>query len=72
MKKVIFGSFLSMSGILSIAILVAGAMTQDWMIDGGYSYLWNLSRYGAIPILVAFVIVLIIGLSFAVKGIIEE
>ena len=71
MKKVILGSLLCMSGAISSALLIASAMTHDWINDGQYSYIWNLSRYGAMPVLLLFIIVAIVGLLVAIKGITE-
>ena len=49
MKKVIFGSALFLAGLLSMAILLAGSMANDWTVNGRFSSFWNLSQYGLMP-----------------------
>ncbi|MET0017297.1 hypothetical protein [Oscillibacter sp.] len=72
MKKVILGSFLFLTGFLSIAVLLAGSMSNDWTIDGQHSTLWNLSQYGLTPALYMFAIIAIIGLIVATSGLLDN
>ena len=45
MKKVIWGSFLSLAGIIATALLLGFSMIKDWINDDTYSVIFNLSRY---------------------------
>jgi len=72
MKKVILGSFLFLTGFLSIAVLLAGSMSNDWTIDGQHSTLWNLAQYGLTPALFMFAIIAIIGLIIALNGLLDS
>ena len=38
MKKVILGSIMFLSGLLSVAVLLAGTMANDWNVDGSYRH----------------------------------
>jgi len=37
MKKVILGSIMMLSGLLSVAIILAGSMANEWTVNGQYS-----------------------------------
>lgn len=72
MKKVILGAFLSLTGFLSIALLLAGSMSNDWTTNGQQSSLWNLSQYGLMPALYMFAVLAVIGLIIAVIGLLDN
>ncbi len=72
MKKVILGSFMFLAGVLSIALLLAGSMSNEWTINGHFSSFWNLSQYGLILALYIFIGIAIIGLVIAVIGVFEK
>lgn len=72
MKKVIFGAFMFLAGFLSIALLLAGSMGNDWTVNGQQSSLWNLSQYGLMPALYMFAVLAVIGLIVAVIGLLDN
>lgn len=72
MKKTILGSFMVLAGVISTALLMAGSMSQDWMIDGRYSFWWNLSQYGLTSAFYVFAAIAVVGLAIAVIGLIEK
>lgn len=72
MKKVILGSVMFMTGILSVALILAGSMGNEWTVNGKFSSLWNISQYGLMPAFYAFIGIAIIGLALAVWGVIDK
>lgn len=72
MKKVIFGAFMMLAGILGSAILLAGTMAHDWTLDGKLSFSWNLSTYGLMPSLVIFVLIAVAGLLLGIWGLVDK
>lgn len=72
MKKVICGSFMFMSGMISSALLFGFSMVQDWIIDGVHSSIWNISQYGLLPVLVLFIVISASGLGLSLWGMIEK
>lgn len=72
MKKVICGSFMFMSGMISSALLFGFSMVQDWIIDGVHSSIWNISQYGLLPVLVLFIVISVSGLGLSLWGMIEK
>ena len=72
MKKVILGSALCLAGILSVALLMAGAMAPAWTRNGEYSAFWNLERYGLMPAFYILIAVAAAGLLLAVWGILGK
>ncbi len=72
MKKVLLGSIMFLSGIISSSILLGLSMVQDWTIDGSHSFLWNLSQYGLVPLLSIFIIIAVVGLILALWGVFEK
>ena len=66
MKKIIFGMTMFLAGTLSVAMLLAGSMANDWTLNGKHSAIWNISRYGLMPVVYVFIGVALIGLIFAV------
>ncbi|MDD3218192.1 MAG: hypothetical protein PHC41_04960 [Lachnospiraceae bacterium] len=72
MKKVFCGSIMFLTGMISIAILLAGSMANDWTVDGRLSSFWTLSNYGLLPALYIFIAVSLIGIGIAVWGIFDE
>lgn len=72
MKKVILGSVMMMSGLLSVAIILAGSMANEWTVNGQFSSIWNITQYGLMPAVVAFSIIAIVGLLLAIWGLFEK
>ena len=72
MKKVVLGSMMFLAGLLSCAILIAGSALKDITINGGYSFLWNLSSLGLVPVTVLFSAIALTGLLIALWGIFEK
>lgn len=72
MKKVIWGSFLSLAGIIATALLLGFSMIKDWINDDTYSVIFNLSRYELLPVLAVFIFVAILGMVISLWGIFEK
>ena len=72
MKKVIFGGFMLLSGMLGAAILMSGAMAQDWYINEAHSFSWNLHVYGLMPVLYVFICIGVVGLIIACWGLFDK
>ena len=72
MKKVIWGSFFSLAGIIATALLLGFSMIKDWINDDTYSVIFNLSRYGLLPVLVVFIFITILGVVISLWGILEK
>ena len=79
MKKLIFGVMLLLTGCLSAAVLLSGAMTQYRTTVSSqtgeamaYSAAHTLGEYGLLPALIVFGMMALIGLIFAVKGLTEK
>ena len=74
MKKVIWGSFLSLAGIIATALLLGFSMIKDWINDDTYSYsvIFNLSRYKLLPVLAVFIFITILGIGISLWGILEK
>ena len=72
MKKVVLGSMMFLAGLLSCAILIAVSALKDITINGKYSFLWNLSSLGLVPVTVLFSAIALTGLLIALWGIFEK
>lgn len=72
MKKVIFGSAMLLAGLVSAALLLAGALTLEWNNNGVFSALWNISQYGLTPALCVFIAVAAVGIITALWGVFEK
>lgn len=72
MKKIVLGSIMFLSGILSVAIILAGSMSNEWNVNGQFSSFWNISQYGLMPIMYIFITVAVIGLAIAVWGLFDK
>ena len=72
MKKVILGSIMFLSGSISIALILAGSMANEWTIDGEFSSFWNISQYGLMPMVYIFSCIAIIGLILAILGLFDK
>ena len=72
MKKIVWGSFLSLAGIIATALLLGFSMIKDWINDDTYSVIFNLSRYNLLPVLVFFIIITILGIVISLWGIFEK
>ena len=72
MKKIILGSFMMLSGMLGAALLLSGTMANNMIIDGHWSFAWNLSAFGLMPALIIFIIVGVVGLILGVWGLFDK
>lgn len=72
MKKVVLGSIMFLAGVISIALVLAGSMANEWTINGEYSSFWNISQYGLMPAIYIFIGIAIIGLVLAVWGLFDK
>lgn len=72
MKKVIMGSIMMLSGLLSVAIIMAGSMANEWTVNGQFSAIWNIEQYGLMPFVIAFTIIAVIGFLIAIWGLVER
>ena len=72
MKKVILGSVMFLSGLLPVAIILAGSMANEWTVNGQVSAIWNIRQYGLTPAIVIFSIIAIVGLLLAIWGLFEK
>lgn len=57
-----------LTGVTSLSIVLAGSMANEWIIDGQFSSLWNISQYGLMPAVYCFIAIAAIGLAIAVWG----
>lgn len=72
MRKVVLGAALVLAGSLSDAILLAGAMGNEWTVNGEVSAVWNLSQYGLLPAVYGFAALAVLGLGLAIWGLAER
>lgn len=72
MKKVVLGSIMFLAGVISIALVLAGSMANEWTINGEYSSFWNISQYGLMSAIYIFIGIAIIGLVLAVWGLFDK
>lgn len=74
MKKVILGSTMFLTGVISVALLLAGSMANEWTVDGQFSSaaLWNISHYGLMPVLYSFIEIAVAGLALAIWGLFNK
>lgn len=72
MKKVILGSLMFLTGAISVAVMLAGSMANEWTSNGQISAHWNLSQYGLMPIVYIFTGVALIGIVIALFGVFEK
>lgn len=72
MKKVILGSIMFLAGVVSVALVLAGSMANEWTVNGNFSSLWNISQYGLMPIVYIFVGIAITGFVLAVWGLFDK
>ncbi len=68
MRKVIFGASVFFSGLISIALLLAGTMGSDLIVNGERSSFLVLSQFGLLPALFVFAGVAVVGLVVALIG----
>ena len=68
MRKVIFGASVFFSGVISVALLFAGSMASDLVVDGGRSSLGTLTQFGLLPALLIFAGIAIVGLVIGLVG----
>lgn len=72
MKKVILGSMMFLTGIISVALVLAGSMANEWTVNGQFSSVWNISRYGLMPAVYVFAVIAVVGLAVAVWGLCDK
>jgi len=72
MKKVVLGSTMFLAGIVSIALVLAGSMANEWTVNGEFSSFWNISQYGFMPTVYIFVGIAIIGFVLAIWGLFDK
>lgn len=72
MKKVILGSIMFLAGVISIALILAGSMANEWTVNGELSSFGNISRYGLMPVIYIFISMAIIGFVLAVWGLFDK
>lgn len=72
MKKVVLGAMMFLTGLISVALILAGSMGNEWTINGQTSSLWNISQYGLMPAFYTFITIAIIGLALAIWGVIDK
>lgn len=72
MKKVILGSTMFLSGVISLALIFAGSMSNEWTVNGQFSSVWNISQYGLMPLIYIFSAISIIGLLLAIWGLFDK
>lgn len=72
MKKVILGSIMFLAGVISIALVLAGSMANEWTVNGKFSSFWNISQYGLMPVVYIFAGIAMIGLVLAVLGLFDK
>lgn len=61
-----------LSGIIAVAIILAGAMANEWTVNGQLSAVWNITQYGLIPALIIFSIIAVIGFLLSIWGLFEK
>ncbi len=72
MKKVILGSMMFLAGVISVALVLAGSMANEWTVNGQFSSLWNIQQYGLMPAIYVFGVIAVIGLVIAVCGLLNK
>ena len=72
MKKVILGSMMFLAGVISVALIFAGSMANEWTVNGRFSSLWNIQQYGLMPVVYIFSSIAVIGLVLAVWGLFDK
>lgn len=72
MKKVILGSMMFLTGVLSVAVILAGSMANEWTVNGEFSSIWNVTQYGLMPAIYIFSGIAIIGIALAMWGVFEK
>ena len=61
-----------LAGVISVALVLAGSMANEWTIDGNFSSFWNISQYGLMPVVYIFIGIAVIGLALAVWGLFDK
>ncbi|WP_050696931.1 hypothetical protein [Anaeromassilibacillus senegalensis] len=72
MKKVILGSIIFLAGVISVAMVLAGSMANEWTVNGRFSALWNIQQYGLMPVVYIFGGIAVIGLVLAIWGLLDK
>jgi len=71
MKKMIIGATMMLTGMISFAILMAGAIISDWIKDTSF-YLEFMITYGLMPTVIGFVVIAFIGFIIVVQNMSEK
>lgn len=61
-----------LAGVISIALVLAGSMANEWTVNGKFSSFWNISQYGLMPVVYIFAGIAMIGLVLAVLGLFDK
>ena len=72
MKKCILGSIMFLAGVLSVAVVLAGSMANEWTVNGRFSAFWNIRQYGLMPAVCIFGGIAVIGLVLAIWGVFKQ
>ena len=72
MKKVIFGSSLIICSVISITIIIIGAMSSKWNHNGQFSIIWTIEQFNLMQYIYALIGIIIIGLFLAICGFIDK
>lgn len=72
MEKVVLGSAMFLAGIVSVALVLAGSMANEWTVNGQFSSFWNITQYGLMPAVYIFVGIAMIGLVLAIWGLFDK
>lgn len=74
MRKVIMGSIMFLTGVLSAAVLVAGAIVPNVSVAGeaATTLAWRLNYFGLTPVLWILGGVMLVGLLLAIWGAAER
>ena len=69
MKKFLLGISMFVSGLLSIAIILAGTLASSYTVNGKSSFWLILKLYDLTPILFLLFFITVLGLILAIVGV---
>ena len=58
--------------LLSVAVLLAGTMANDWNVNGELSSFRNMAQYGLMPVFYIFIVIAVLGIGVAIWGMLEK
>lgn len=61
-----------LAGVISVAVILAGSMANEWTVNGSFSAFWNISQYGLMPAVYLFIAIAVVGIALAIWGIFEK